>query len=423
MADLTFTVRRPDDAHRTPVTLTGRADDSNVVRNIIESGGLYEPHVVTALARHLEPDDVVLDVGAHIGVIACLVAGMVPEGHVHAFEASRENFGYLERNLAANGIGNVSAERVAVYDGSIDHLELSVAADNTAGSFVAATDHREGDVEVVPAITLDAWAAEHAIERVDLVKLDVEGAEPRVLTGAAGLLRRCRPDLVVELNPLTLRRFQGSDHLALLTQLRHIFPRVAAIRDDGSLVDLLPVGSETHVRKLLSHKGMLDLFCTFSGLGPRGRAKERLRSTRDVARLTRRLNRFRSPERNFVYEPGGEFRFLVNALQGTPGAFVRLPVRIRNTTSAWFDSFFPQHPVTATYQWLDRDGRVIVANGMRTYFPEPVRPGGSAVLDLVVQLPSEPGEYVLLGGLVQEAFAWFHDVDGSLAARLPTIVG
>jgi hypothetical protein len=210
--------------------------------------------------------------------------------------------------------------------------------------------------------------------------------------------------------------------LALLGRLRELFPRVAFIREDGSLVDLLPTRSEAHAGKLLAHKGMLDLYCTFDPLPATARAKERLRSVRDVSRLARRLNRFREPDRNFVYEPGGEFRFLVNALQGTPGAFVRIPVRVHNTTSAWFDSFFPQHPVTATYQWLTPDGRVVVANGMRTFFSQPVRPGATVVLDLVVQLPSEPGEYVLLGGLVQEAFAWFHDVDGSLAARLPTVV-
>ena len=122
------------------------------------------------------------------------LAGMVPRGHVYAFEASRENFDYLERNLVANGLTNVTAERVAVYDGSTDRLELSVAADNTAGSFVSATGHREGDVEVVPAVTLDAGVAARGLERVDLVKLDVEGAEPRVLDGVepAGKCGRSR---------------------------------------------------------------------------------------------------------------------------------------------------------------------------------------------------------------------------------------
>jgi hypothetical protein len=126
--------------------------------------------------------------------------------------------------------------------------------------------------------------------------------------------------------------------------------------------------------------------------------------------------------RNFVYEPACEFRFLMNELRGPAGAFVRLPVRVRNTSDAWFDSFFPQHPVTLTYRWLDGDGRVVVANGMRTYFPEPLRPGATVHLDLAVQLPPDPGEYVLLGGVVQEAFVWFHAVDPALGATLPTVV-
>ena len=163
--DQTFTVRRPDRADES-LRLTGRADDSNVVRNIVESGGLYEPHVVLALARHLEPDDVVLDVGAHIGVIASLAARMVPQGHVHAFEASAQNFDYLQRNLAANGLTNVTAERVAVYDGSIDHLELSVAADNTSGF----------NCRTLPGST--SWS-EHAYGRA----IDINPVENPEITG------------------------------------------------------------------------------------------------------------------------------------------------------------------------------------------------------------------------------------------------
>ncbi len=341
---------------------------------------------------------------------------------MHAFEASARNFGYLERNLAANGLVNVSAERVAVYDGSIDRLELSVAADNTASSFVTEGSYREGDVEVVPATSLDAWAEREGVARVDLVKLDVEGAEPRVLEGARGLLRRHEPDLVIELNPVALRRFQGRDHVALLAQLRELFPRVAFIREDGSIVDLLPGASEAHAGKLLSHKGMLDLFCTFERLSPTGRVKESLRSLRNAGQAVRGVNRFRLPERNFVYEPACEFVFLVNAVRGTAGSFVRLPVRVRNTSRAWFSSEFTRHPVTLTYQWLDPSGRVVEPNGMRTYFPAPLRPGATVALDLAVQLPTEPGDYELLGTVVQEAFAWFHDVDGGLAARVPAHV-
>jgi FkbM family methyltransferase len=421
MGDQTFTVRRPDAEGRT-VELVGPDDDANVVRNILANDGLYEPNVVVAMARHLEADDVVLDVGAHIGVITCLVAGMVPAGRVHAFEASARNFAYLQRNVASNGLANVSARRVAVYDGSTDQLELSVAADNTASAFVAETALREGDVEVVAATSLDAWADEEGIDRVDLVKLDVEGAELRVLAGARQLLRRHQPDLVIELNPVALRRFQGRDHLALLALLRELFPRVAFIREDGSLVDLLAGASEAHARKLLSHKGMLDLFCTFEHLSPAARVKESLRSARNAGQAVRGVNRFRVPERNFVYEPKCEFIFLVNAVRGTAGSFIRLPVRVRNTSHAWFSSEFTRHPVTLTYQWLDRDGRVVEPNGLRTYFPAPLKPGATIALDLAVQLPTEPGEYELLGTVVQEAFAWFHDVDGGLAARVPAVV-
>jgi hypothetical protein len=123
-----------------------------------------------------------------------------------------------------------------------------------------------------------------------------------------------------------------------------------------------------------------------------------------------------------VWDPACEFWFLVNAVRGTAGSFIRVPVRVRNTSHAWFSSEFTRHPVTLTYQWLDSDGRVVEPNGLRTFFPTPVRPGATVVLDLAVQLPVEPGEYLLLGTVVQESFAWFHDVDPGLAGAVPVVV-
>ena len=63
------------------------------------SGGAYEPQVMNALSRLLEPDSVAFDVGANIGVFALVMGRLCPQGRVYAFEPAIESFDYLVKNL------------------------------------------------------------------------------------------------------------------------------------------------------------------------------------------------------------------------------------------------------------------------------------------------------------------------------------
>ncbi|HJZ49488.1 MAG TPA: FkbM family methyltransferase [Roseiflexaceae bacterium] len=155
--------------------------------------------------RHLiAPGMRVLNVGANIGIYALAFAQLVgPSGEVYAFEPAAETFGHLVANLhwnqQRNLIGNnLHCHQLAIADVSgmmrlyeySNHLQRSIVAQKPDQPF-----------QEVHAVSLDSWLGRQGIDHVDLLWIDVEGAEELVLQGAAGLLDSpAAPVVVCELN-------------------------------------------------------------------------------------------------------------------------------------------------------------------------------------------------------------------------------
>ncbi|HEY3438907.1 MAG TPA: FkbM family methyltransferase [Actinotalea sp.] len=143
------------------------------------------------------------DVGANTGVYA-LIASTVPGVTVHAFEAYPPVARLMRENLALNRSGRrVRVLEVAVSD-VVGEVELFVPPDSGLVETSSSTqeDFRAGSVPMrVPATTLDTHWSTSGRPRVTAVKLDVEGAEHRVLAGARELVAAQRPVLFVEVLP------------------------------------------------------------------------------------------------------------------------------------------------------------------------------------------------------------------------------
>lgn len=177
-------------------------DPGNELYRAIVLSGLYEPDLMVALRPHLQPGGVFVDAGANVGVFSLFAAARVGVGgRVLAFEPSGREFAQLERNIAVNGLTHVTAHRMAVAEAA-GEVVLRVAEDGHAGHNTIgggfASDAAEVARERVGAVRLDDVLA--GFERYDAIKLDIEGAELRALQGAAGVLRRLRPVLAIEMN-------------------------------------------------------------------------------------------------------------------------------------------------------------------------------------------------------------------------------
>jgi FkbM family methyltransferase len=176
----------------------------------------YEPHVHEAFTTQIREGDVVLDVGAHIGLFTLAAALRTgPSGSVRAFEPAPENRRLLERHVAMNGWRDrvtVEAAVVAAREGEARFF--------TNGETMAAALFRENierlarqrfaaptEELVVEAVTLDGYCATHRL-RPDKVKIDVEGAELEVLRGASEVASTAQ--MLIEVHPDQLAYFGDS---------------------------------------------------------------------------------------------------------------------------------------------------------------------------------------------------------------------
>lgn len=154
--------------------------------------GHYEPEVQGLLARLVRPGDLVYDVGGHLGFFS--VCAALLGASVVVFEPSPGNARRLRRNVELNGL-SIDVVEVAVWD-SVEGAELVAGASDSEWWVTAGSG--------VPTVALDGFSAGRG-DRPSLLKVDVEGAEVRVLAGAARLIAEIRPAIVCELHSAEAR--------------------------------------------------------------------------------------------------------------------------------------------------------------------------------------------------------------------------
>jgi FkbM family methyltransferase len=205
--------------------------------------GTYEPASLLAMKRLLPAGGVFFDVGANVGIYSLLASRWAgPIGRVFSFEPSEREFLSLRRHVELNGLSNVTPLRAAVADRD-GTFELQVAAFphaglNTTASRFAYDGVEASHTERVEGVRLDSFAERLRLDRIDLVKMDVEGAEAAALAGATRVLREWRPSWIIE--AFTDPRESHDDNVsAVLTILYDARYRVFRI-DEGTarLVEL-----------------------------------------------------------------------------------------------------------------------------------------------------------------------------------------
>ncbi len=224
--------------------------------------GTFEPLTVRCYERIVKPGDTVLDVGANIGAHTLRFAQLVGElGRVVAIEPTRFAFDKLLANAALNP---ALAPRIRP-------LQRMLVAEATQG--VAPTvysswplvesgplhaEHRGRLMHTTGAgaATLDATIHELGLQRIDLIKLDVDGNELAVLRGAAATLARDEPDIVIELAPslLSARPTDFDAMLGLLWDAGYRLRRLLSGRE-------LPRKADA-IRSLIPRAGSVNALAT-----------------------------------------------------------------------------------------------------------------------------------------------------------------
>ena len=169
---------------------------------------VWEEMETTFVSSNIRPGDVFVDVGANIGYFSMLAAQNQP-ARVLAFEPVPGTFDLLTRNIRHNNLGEI-IEPVNMALGSRDRTAKSVCALGPKNHIEYTLDDDDAGLATVEVRIgpLDGWLKEHAsIERVDFIKVDIEGYEYEFLRGARETIRSFRPMVLMEVEEYRLAKF------------------------------------------------------------------------------------------------------------------------------------------------------------------------------------------------------------------------
>lgn len=195
--------------------------------------GFWEMWLTQFLAQKVKPGMTVVDVGANYGYYTLLMGDAVGEtGHVIAVEPNPDAASLLDQSVGLNGFGS-RTRLVPQALGAEAGTALLFAPDGEPKNalVVPQVDLPGGRTHEVPVTTLDAVAGDGS--RIDLIKIDAEGAEQAIIEGMQQVLARDRPTLVLEYNAA-----RYADPKAFLDGLLALYINASELTGDGRLVPI-----------------------------------------------------------------------------------------------------------------------------------------------------------------------------------------
>lgn len=187
-------------------------DLSDHILSHIFWNGFYSTDELQAAKRFISDSSIVLDIGANIGEFTLFAAHRAKHGSVFSFEPSSHLFQELKTNVQINKLKNVSCVQVGLSDRKAKLPLYSLAETDKESStknrgkgtvFPSAAD---SSAETIELETLDNWARQVGLSKLDIVKIDIEGSELFALRGGAETFCRLRPVIFIEINDVTCRR-------------------------------------------------------------------------------------------------------------------------------------------------------------------------------------------------------------------------
>jgi len=166
----------------------------------------FEPAETELIRKTVKEGDIVLDIGANIGVYTVMIAEIVGEkGKVYAFEPDPTNFAILKKNVEINGYKNVILIDKAVSSKK-GKLKLFLCEENTGDHKIYDSKENRKFVEI-ESIRLDDYFSDYK-GKIDFIKMDVEGSEPGVINGASKILtKNTHLKIVTEFYPMLIEEY------------------------------------------------------------------------------------------------------------------------------------------------------------------------------------------------------------------------
>jgi FkbM family methyltransferase len=215
-------------------------------------GKIHEKPVTLLLLDALKDSKCFVDCGANLGWYTCLASKLLPDGIVYGFEMDDLNYNLLRKNVSINNCKNVAIYCVAVTDtsGWVSYRRASMGPNprNSLSSYVQDTEASE---EIsVEAISLDNFFRDKEV-MPDLIKIDVEGAETKVLKGMKEIMKNNMPKLLIEVHPSHLLKMNSSKEEVLSILIKSGYEVLF-------IEELRKQSSSTKIRKLAKNSYLPD---------------------------------------------------------------------------------------------------------------------------------------------------------------------
>jgi len=158
--------------------------------------GTYEEYTSSVFKQYVKSGMVVLDIGANIGYFTLLAASLVGDsGKVFAFEPELKNYSLLSKNIEINGYKNVIAVPKAVSD-KVGELQLFLDREESGGHSLFKASAIRGNENSIEAITVNTTSIDEFFgdsgQVVDIIKIDIEGAEVMALNGMQNTINKSK---------------------------------------------------------------------------------------------------------------------------------------------------------------------------------------------------------------------------------------
>lgn len=160
--------------------------------------GIFEDEHINLIKNRLPPNGIFIDLGANIGSIMVPICKSRPDVKAIAVEASSSMVTYLKSNLSINNISNCSVEHKAVW--KLSDKELSFySPEEQYGKGMVAIAPMQSKIETVSTISIDALCEKYLLNKVDFIKVDIEGFEYFAFRGGVQMLKKENaPDILFE---------------------------------------------------------------------------------------------------------------------------------------------------------------------------------------------------------------------------------
>ncbi len=213
-------------------------DLSEAIESSLYYSGVYELETLKCLQKYIHKDMVVFEIGANIGSHSFEIAKILNPGagKVYCFEPTEYAFHKFMNNYRLNSFHNIIVEKLALSDQEYSQTITPTQTLDTM-AFTASWDikDRESKNRIPQEIRftrLDTYVAENAIPHIDLLKIDVDGYELKVLKGGKHIINQCKPVIIIELSACMLHYIGDTleELLALLSSMEYCFQPVYSQR-------------------------------------------------------------------------------------------------------------------------------------------------------------------------------------------------